>query len=94
MTARGGGGSGPACGSVSKPGEPGATAGDRAAMSRHIFPFTADAEDRELLASLFAAYPDFHDVALALIEDYSCGVLSFEVVDQAFRANGWEWPGL
>lgn len=46
----------------------------------------------DMLADIFQHYPDFHDVANALLVRFVSGSLSFELVDAVFAANNWRWP--
>ncbi|WP_313229142.1 hypothetical protein [Sphingobium yanoikuyae] len=60
--------------------------------AHHIAGHEDPEEVSELLAGLFEYYPDFRDIANALIDRYASASLSFELVDAVFAANNWRWP--
>lgn len=59
---------------------------------RHPTITITEIDDVRAVEEVFAAYPDFYDVSLALLEWYGCGWASFEMVDSALRAHGMDWP--
>jgi hypothetical protein len=66
----------------------------REALDAHSV--SGSVEDFELLADLFQSLADGSiqpiDAQLTLIEKYSLGVVTSDLVDAVFRQNGWKWP--